>query len=168
MITYNKYNYYRNTYAVFKEVQANELPFAKWQYTSKSGSAYFYTKEGVYRKSNHWGRAAKCRWVLQKEGETYISKGRVHIGYASWGDFYPNDEHSDTYFIEVDFDRKIVTYKHKSHDTLGNEVYRTASATRKLIEKVKRVLLHDKWVKYYETEDIEQTRKELIDDLILS
>ncbi len=166
MSTYNKYNYYRNTYAVFKEVLESELPFSKWQYTSKSGSAYFYTKEGVYRKSNHWGRAAKCRWVLQKGNEAYISKGRVHIGYATWSDFYANDEHQATYYIEVNFDDKLVGYKHKSHDISGKEIYRTASATRKLIEKVKRVLLHDRWVKYYDTEDIETTRKELIDDLI--
>ena len=66
---YNKHNYYRNTYAVYKEIDASELPFEKWHYTSKSDSAYFYTKEGVYRKSNHWGRAAKCRWVLESGNE---------------------------------------------------------------------------------------------------
>ncbi len=165
---YNKYNYYRNTYAVFKEVEENQLPFIKWQYTSKSGSAYFYTKEGVYRKSNHWGRAAKCRWVLQKGNETYISKGRIHIGYALWEDFHNNDEGSATYFIAVDFENKIVAYKHKSHDTEGKEVYRTAAATRKLIEKTKRILLHDKWAKYYEFDDLEVKRRQLILDLITS
>ena len=163
---YNKYNYYRNTYAVFKEVDENELPFSKWHYTSKSSSAYFYTKEGVYRKSNHWGRAAKCRWVLLKGEVTYVSKGRVFIGYANWNDFYANNEQEATYFVNVDFENKQVSYKHKSHDNTGKAIYRTASNTRKMIDKVKRILLHDKWVKYYETDSIEATRKALILELI--
>lgn len=167
--TYNKHTYYRNTYAVFKEVDpVIGLPFIVWQYNSKSGSAYYYTKEGVYRKSNHWGRAAKCRWVLDVGDVLYVSKGRERIGYASWDDFYENSESSKAYFVKVDFENKTVTYDHKSRDVNQNSVYRTAKGTNKIIQKVKRFLTSDTWSKYYNFDNLEELRKELIEELISS
>ena len=164
--TYNKNNYYRNTYAVYKEVAISELPFEKWHYTSKSESAYYYTSEGVYRKSNHWGRAAKCRWVLEAGNEMYVSKGRERIGYAKWIDFYENSESTKAYFVKVDYVNKTVTYDHKSRDTSAEANYRTAKETQKIIQKVKRLLTKDSWSKYYDFNDLEILRKELIEDLI--
>ena len=164
--TYNKKNYYRNTYAVFKEVASENLPFKKWHYTSKSGSAYYYTKTGIYRLSNHWGRAAKCRWVLESGNELYVSKGRVRIGYANWTDFFENIETTQSYFIKVDFTTKSATYDHKSRDSSATATYRTAKETQKLLQKVKRLLKTDNWSKYYEYEDLEVLRKELVLDLI--
>jgi len=164
--TYNKYNYYRNTYAVFTEIQESELEFKEWHYLSKSGSAYFYSKEGVFRKSNHWGRAAKCRWVLNKKEGLHFTKGRTFIGFAKWTDFFDNNENSKSYFIKVDFNQKTVTYDHKSRDSQNKNIYRNAKDTQKLIQKVKRILLEDKWAKYYDFEDIEVQRKLLIEELI--
>ena len=164
--TYNKNNYYRNTYAVYKEINALDLPFEKWHYTSKSDSAYYYTTEGVYRKSNHWGRAAKCRWVLESGNEIYVSKGRERIGFANWTDFYDNNESTKAYFVKVDYKNKTVTYDHKSRDTSENTIYRTAKETQKVIQKVKRLLTKDNWAKYYDYEDLELLRKELIESLI--
>lgn len=163
---YNKYNYYRNTYAVYKEVSILELPFKRWHYNSKSNSAYFYTREGVYRKSNHWGRAAKCRWVLESGDEMYISKGRERVGYANWTDFYENSESTQAYFVKVDYISKIVTYDHKSRDASFEAVYRTAKETQKIIQKVKRLLTKDSWSKYYDFEDLEILRKDLIEKMI--
>ncbi|WP_157366564.1 hypothetical protein [Aquimarina agarilytica] len=164
---YNKYNYYRNTYAVYKEVNPADLHFSVWHYVSKSGSSYFYTKEGVYRLSNHWGRAAKCRWVLSAaDNKMYVSKGRSRIGYAKWGDFYENSESTKAYFIKVDYQKMEVTYDHKSRDTSAQAIYRTAKETQKIIIKVKRLLLTNAWSKYYEYDDLEVLRKELIDELI--
>jgi len=163
---YNKHTYYRNTYAVFKEVDPTDLPFSIWQYTSKSGSAYYYTKEGIYRKSNHWGRAAKCRWVLDAGDKLYVSKGRERIGYAEWTDFYENSESSKSYFVKINFENKEVTYDHKSRDLNQNSTYRTAKETHKVIQKVKRFLTTDTWSKYYEFDDLETLRSELIDEMI--
>jgi len=163
---YNKYNYFRNTYAVYKEVNALQLPFKTWHYTSKSASAYYYTTDGVYRKSNHWGRAAKCRWVLDAGSEIYVSKGRERIGYAKWSDFYENNESTKAYFVKVDYTNKTVTYDHKSRDTSAKATYRTAKETKKVIKKVKRFLFADNWSKYYDYEDLEILRKQLIEDLI--
>lgn len=165
-VKYNKYNYFRNTYAVFNEVDSNELPFEKWHYTSKSNSAYYYTKEGVYRKSNHWGRAAKCRWVLKADNELYVSKGRVRIGFAFWTNFFENSEQTKAYFVKVDFENKQVSYAHKSEDASAEAICRTAKQTQKIILKVKRILQNDSWTKYYDFEDLEVKRKELILDLI--
>jgi len=149
---------------VFKEII--ELPFDKWHYLSKSGSAYFYTKEGVYRKSNHWGRAAKCRWVLEAGNEMYVSKGRKRVGYASWEDFYENSDTSQAYFVKVNYDTKTVTYDHKSRDVSAQSIYRTAKETNKVIQKVKRLLIKDTWAKYYDYDNLEVLRKELIEELI--
>jgi len=163
---YNKHTYYRNTYAVFKEVDSVDLPFSVWQYASKSGSAYYYTKEGVYRKSNHWGRAAKCRWVLDAGNKLYVSKGRERIGYAKWIDFYENSESTKSYFVKVDYEKRQVTYEHKSRSDNKDHIYRTAKETQKVITKVKRILETNTWAKYYEYEDLEYLRKELIEALI--
>jgi len=165
---YHKHNYYRNTYAVFEEVDVDKLPFEKWHYVSKSNSAYYYTKEGVYRKSNHWGRAAKCRWVLKADDQLYVSKGRERIGFALWTNFHENSETTKAYFVKVDFENKQVSYAHKSEDISAEAIYRTAKQTQKVIQKVKRILLQDTWTKYYEFEDLEAKRKALILDLINS
>lgn len=164
---YNKYNYYRNTYAVFKEVNPSDLPFSVWSYSSKSGSDYFYTEKGVYRRSNHWGRAAKCRWVLEATEGLYVSKGRVRVGFVNWEGFYENKEDTKSYFIKVDFEAKTVTYDHKSRNNHSlNAVYRTAKDSQKIIQKVKRLLSSDAWAKYYEYENLENLRKEVILNLI--
>lgn len=166
---YHKKNFFKETFAVFREVKPEDLAFENWHYESKAGSKYFYTKEGVYRASNHWGRAAKCRWVLEtRVQEMYVSKGRQRTGFAKWEDFYPNKENSKTYYIKVDFDNKTVTYDHKSRDLHKNSIYRTATETRKVIKKVKSILLSDKWVKYADCEpdEIEQKRILLVKELL--
>ena len=142
------------------------LPFQKWHYISKSQSAYYYTDTGVYRKSNHWGRAAKCRWVLKAGEQLYVSKGRERVGFALWTNFYENSETTKAYFIKVDFENKQVTYAHKSEDTSAKAKYRTAKQTHKVIQKVKRILQTDSWAKYYEFSNIEVARKELVLELI--
>ena len=166
--SYNKNNYYKNTFAVFIEVNPKELPFNDWQYISKSGSSYYYTKKGVYRKSNHWGRAAKCRWILDTGDSIYVSKGRERIGFAKWEGFYKNSESSKSYFIKVDFQKKIVSYDHKSRDKNTGSVYRSAKDSKKIIQKIKRILLSDSWAKYYDFDDLEKLRKKLILELLNS
>lgn len=166
--SYNKHNYYRNTYAVYQEVNPDDLGFTSWHYTSKSGSSYYYTKEGVYRKSNHWGRAAKCRWILDKGDSIYVSKGREYIGYVTWSGFYENSESLKSYFVKVDLENKTVSYDHKSRDFSNNSVYRSAKDTKKIIQKVKRLLYSDSWSKYYDFEDIELLREQLIRKIIES
>jgi hypothetical protein len=57
-------NSFKNTFCVFHEVLPDQIENLKLQYDSKSGSKYFYSKEGMYRWSNHWGRLANSKWRL--------------------------------------------------------------------------------------------------------
>jgi hypothetical protein len=86
--TYSKTNFFKHTFCEFKQVNNFEFP-ADINYKSKSDSIYFYTTEGVYRKSNHWGRVANCRWKI-KANQNYKNQ-EVIIGFAKWADFYPID-----------------------------------------------------------------------------
>lgn len=46
-------------------------------------SRYWYTDEGVYRESDHWGKCRKCFWTLNGEEE---DEERV-VGFCRWEDF---------------------------------------------------------------------------------
>ena len=95
---YNKTNFHKHTFCEFIEVDTNAIPNIEWHYKSKSGSGYCFTEQGVYRISNHWGRAANCRWRLissassNTSSRAKINNSQHRIGYAKWTDFYPNNE----------------------------------------------------------------------------
>ena len=81
----NKDNYFKDTYAQWTEVTEKDLPKANPDYKSASGSEYWYTDKGVYRKSNHWGKVASCRWYLN---DNVIQNETVYqIGYADFNNF---------------------------------------------------------------------------------
>lgn len=53
-------------------------------YVSDSGSEYWFTKYGVYRRSNHWGyKVATCQWFYDDK----ITGSELLIGYCPWTDF---------------------------------------------------------------------------------
>ncbi|MFM7895471.1 MAG: hypothetical protein ACKO8L_05955, partial [Flavobacterium sp.] len=108
---YNKTNFHKHTFCEFIEVDVATIPNIEWHYKSKSGSGYCFTEEGVYRISNHWGRAANCRWRLISEIKNPNQKER--IGYAKWTDFYPNNETENFFYVEVNFETKEATFQHK-------------------------------------------------------
>ncbi len=163
---YTRHNFFKNTYCVFRGASLREISRRKPSYRSESGSTYYYTRQGVYRLSNHWGRAAKCQWRLVSDVPAEIDD--LRLGYADWVDFRENlDADVDAYYISVDFDTKKVSYMHKDnpeYDQLA--VLRTADATRKLIKQIKNLLETHKWAKYYEYEDLEEFRKEVVTRLI--
>ena len=63
----NKENFFYNTYGVFEKTdhpdrQADHVSIDR---NGKISSKYWYTSEGVYRLSNHWGHSiASCDWYL--------------------------------------------------------------------------------------------------------
>ena len=67
----NKDNYFKNTFIDWKITKA---PDRQPDYKSDSGSEYWYTDKGVYRRSNHWGTVATCTWLL--DGKSYKSVNR--------------------------------------------------------------------------------------------
>lgn len=162
---YNKTNFHKHTFCEFIEVDVATIPNIEWHYKSKSGSGYCFTDEGVYRISNHWGRAANCRWRLISEIKNPNQKER--IGYAKWTDFYPNNETENFFYVEVNFDSKEVTFQHKNNPKYnGKAVLRNASETAKVIRQIKEILESDSWAKYLDYDDLEVLRKEIILKLI--
>ena len=162
---YNKTNFHKHTFCEFTEVDSASIPNIDWHYKSKSGSGYCFTEEGVYRISNHWGRAANCRWRLISSSK--INNSQHRIGYAKWTDFYPNNETENFFYVDVNFDTKEVTFQHKYNPNYdGKAVLRNASETAKVIRQIKEILESDTWAKYLDFDDLQQPRREIIRKLI--
>lgn len=108
--SYDSNNFFIDTYAIFKccntpSREPDYVSVNKKGYT-QSDSAYWYTKEGVYRESNHWsemyvgdyryeclgdkidcGNIASCWWVLEcNENNKYNN-----CGFCPWEDFQKFD-----------------------------------------------------------------------------
>lgn len=63
----NELNFFVSTKADFAKC---DKPAREPDYVSGSGSAYWYTEDGVIRMSDHWGAGvASCDWYL--DGEAY-------------------------------------------------------------------------------------------------
>ena len=168
---YNKTNFHKHTFCEFTEVDAVTIPNVDWHYKSKSGSGYSFADEGVYRISNHWGRAANCRWRLISNSKTSsnskINNGENRIGVAKWIDFYPNNETENFFYVEVNFDTKEVTFQHKYNPNYDGKAFlRNASETAKVIRQIKEILESDTWAKYLDFDDLEELRRYIIQKLI--
>lgn len=161
---YNRFNFHKHTFCEFQEVTQDSINELKLAYTSKSGSSYYFTDEGVYRVSNHWGRAANCRWRLISNDIKVNQYKR--IGYANWKDFYPNNENEKLFYIEVYWKTKSVTFQHKCNPKFKNEILRNAPETAKRIKQIKEILNDDNWTKYLEIDDLEIVRKDICNQLI--
>ena len=165
MKTYNKLNFHKYTFCLWREVSFTEIENLPLSHKSKSGSGYVFTEVGVYRISNHWGRAANCRWRLIAN-ENYKSQ-QTKVGFANWTDFYPNDEISKLFFIKVNFDTIEVNFYHKlSPDYEAKYVLRNASDTAKTIKVIKEILTETAWSKYLQFDDLDELRKEIVEQLI--
>lgn len=162
---YNRYNFHKHTFCEFQEVSFSEIENTKLSYKSKSGSAYYFTNEGVFRVSNHWGRAANCRWRLlsNKKTKSQIKK----CGFAKWDSFYPNNEQDKLFYIEVDWATKEVTFQHKNNSKfLGNVPVRNAAETAKRIHLIKEILTTSNWSKYLMFDNFELIQKEMVTKLL--
>lgn len=168
MKAYNKTNFHKHTFCIFKEVDFNEIQMLKCNYQSKSGSSYYFTEEGVYRYSNHWGRAANCKWRLDSNSKLLVTNSnRTRLGFAKWTDFYPENDFEKLYFIEVDYQNKTANFYHKLSENFNNDkVVRTSAETTKLLKQIRTLLEETAWTKHLNVENIESVRKEVIEQLI--
>jgi hypothetical protein len=165
---YNKTNFHKYTFCVFQEVDYDAIKDLKLHYKSKSGSSYYFTDQGVYRLSNHWGRAANCKWRLINSNSN-IGNNRIKLGFAKWIDFYPDNDFEKLYFVAVNFENHSVNFYHKQSDNYyPDKVLRTAPDTTKLIKQIRTLLEETSWTKYLNNEKIEVLRKEIIEKLINS
>lgn len=175
---YNKHNFHKHTFCEFQEVNASELENLKLNYKSKSGSSYCFTEKGVYRISNHWGRAANCRWRLKpitkinpeaseqnqlQNSSLKVNNSTAKIGYANWTDFYPNNDKDKLFYIEVNWEINEVLFQHKNNPNFQEYFrLRDALATAKRIQIIREVLLETNWSKYLTFTDLEALRKEIL------
>jgi len=102
-------NYHVATEANWTSVEKNDLGIEN--YKSSSGSKYWYTNDGVYRLSNHWGDVASCFWNLD------YSEGVVleleMLAFCKFEDFK---------FIRLDFQKPIKHYAAWSKELAACEV----------------------------------------------
>jgi hypothetical protein len=188
--TYNKTNFHKYTFCIFKEVDVDTIKDLKLNYKSKSGSCYYFVENGVYRLSNHWSRVANCKWRLIKNSNFQIpnskntllvhaepsqstvevpNSNRTKLGYANWSDFYSDNNVDKIYFLEADYDSKTVNFYHKqSSNYSSDKVLRSSSETTKLIKQIRTLFEETAWAKYLNEDNIDILRKEIIEELIHS
>lgn len=151
MKIYTKYNFHKYTFCIFNEVCTSEIDLLKPNYTSKSGSSYFFTEQGVYRKSDHWGRAANCKWRLQSK--CIENNGRTKIGFAQWTEFHAINETDKLYFIQVNYAEKCVQYVHKNSTAQSNLYLRNAAETAKRVKEIRHLIENKRKLTYWNYED---------------
>ena len=165
-------NSFKNTFCVFHEVLPDKIENLKVQYDSKSGSQYFYTKEGMYRLSNHWGRLANSKWRLEPlEQDCFETRNesKFKIGFAAWNEFYPDNAEEELYYLEANYVKNTVNYQHKNNPNYDNKaILRTSFETTKKIKQIRNLFNLTSWAKYFEYEDLNELRKEIIDQLIFT
>lgn len=155
---------FKNTFCVFYEVDKQLIEGKKPDFNSESGSLYFYTKEGMFRLSNHWGRLANSKWRLVSEIE---SDTKTKLGFAHWTNFYPDNATENLYYLEVDFEKQTVLYQHKNNPNFDHKaILRTVFETTKRIKQARNILTLTNWAKYLEHSDINELRKAIVNELI--
>lgn len=158
-LPFNRQNFHRHTFCIWQERPLSDIDGRLPQHSSRTGSQYYFNEEGVYRLSGHWARVANCRWRLEgKEG-----KG-TRLGYARWTDFLPNNDTERLYWIEVDFERKEASYRHRDQGEVKG-LLRTAADTIRRMREVRKILHTDDWAAYVNG-DAEIVRKQWIQELV--
>ena len=159
--TFNRYNFHKNTFCVFDETQLSQIAHLPLGYQSKSGSSYYFTDDGVYRLSNHWGRAAGCKWRLQSGSRSEV---RMRLGFAKWTAFHRNNETEKLYYIESGANG--VQFQHKDNGLYDGQMLRSAAATTSRIRQIRNVLQSDAWTRHYPGKNVQQLKQTVINALI--
>jgi hypothetical protein len=160
-------NSFKNTFCVFHEEFLDLLKGLSVQYQSKSGSSYYYTTLGMYRLSNHWGRLANSKWRLEPlEPET---ESKIKLGFALWTNFYPDNAVEELYYLEANYVKRTVNYQHKNNPNYDNKaILRTSFETTKKIKQIRNLLTLTSWAKYFEYDDLDFLRQQIINELIFT
>lgn len=160
-------NSFKNTFCVFHEVLSDAIEGLKIQFKSKAGSSYYYSQEGMYRVSNHWGRLANSKWRLVAMEPETVSKYK--IGFAKWDCFYPDNAIEKLYYLEMDYAKNTVHYQHKNNSDYNQKaILRTSLETTKRIKQVRNLLELTSWAKHFDCDDISLLRSLIIEELINS
>lgn len=108
-----------------KSTNANFTPCVKPErepdFTSPSGSQYWYENGGVIRHSDHWGaEIASCNWFLDGNHSAYGAS--YTTGFCPLGDFIARDE------MPADWHEQI--RKAEAYGRFCNRVYKLGSRER--------------------------------------
>ena len=160
--TFDKHTFFNDTFCEFTLVKDFVFP-DKIDFTSKHKSEYSFTKEGVYRKSNHWGRVANCRWKLNSEKT--LKNQFYYVGFAKWSDFFSINETEKVFYISIDYKNKSVRLQPKKENTI-NFLF-TFSEAQKRIKKIKHLLTDEKWASYFDN-SLDEIRMKIISEYINS
>ena len=157
------------TFCEFVEVTECKISSLKISFKSKNNSAYYFTEEGVYRYSNHWGRVGDCRWRLKIDKSQKVNQ-IYRIGYARWTDFTTFNENMKKFHIDVDFKHKNVFIKEfkASESEEKNIKLRTLGEAIKCSKIIQKILNEELWTKHLSYDSIEHLRKYFIDELIFT
>lgn len=157
---------FKNTFCVFNEVDLSEINQLDLAYSSESGSKYFYSNDGMYRLSNHWGRLANSKWRLESADEIH-NDSKLKLGYADFSSFLPDNNVDKLYYLEYNSNKKIINYQHKLFKYADkNAILRTTVETRKRIKQARNILNLENWAKYFFYESLDDLRDKIIHDLI--
>ena len=160
-------NSFKNTFCVFQEIDVKVIEKMPIQFESKAGSCYYYSESGMYRLSNHWGRLANSKWRLEPMEPETTSKTK--LGFASWNDFYPDNTEEELYYLEVNYSKNTVNYQHKNNPNYDKKaILRTSFETTKKIKQIRNLFALTSWAKYFEYEDLDVLRQEIINELIFT
>ncbi len=160
-------NAFKNTFCEFHEIDLEAISNLKVQFESQSGSKYYYSNEGMYRLSNHWGRLANSKWRLFAREPQTTSKFK--LGFAKWEHFYVDNATEKLYYLEADFEKNTITYQHKNNPNYsGTEILRTSLATTKRIKQARNILILTNWANYFLDHNIEDLRKKIVHQLIFT
>jgi hypothetical protein len=148
--TIDRNNFFKHTFCVFKEINPEEPEITSFAFKSKSGSAYYFTDNGVYRASNHWGRVGDCRWKL--ESEVYKTNHKPCVGFALWKDFFENKPQMNLYFIDWKANKPEINHCQATSFDLKYALFNAVDAKkrRKIIEMI---LDTPDWQKYLNIEN---------------
>ena len=160
-------NSFKNTFCVFHEILPDAIEDLKVQFESKAGSRYYYTPQGMYRLSNHWGRLANSKWrLVAMEPETPT---KFKIGFAKWDCFYPDNDTDKLYYLEMDYVKNKVNYQHKNNPDFDQKaVLRTSLETTKRIKQIRNLIELTSWAKHFDCTDINLLRRLIIEELIFT
>ena len=87
---FNEFGEPYDPYVDDEMIENPEHPSGMPDYRSGSGSEYWYTPEGVYRLSDHWGAGVgTCQWSIEGDAvsSSWNDRNGERCGFCKWEDF---------------------------------------------------------------------------------
>ncbi len=157
---------FKNTFCVFKEMPLSDIENIPLAYSSQSGSKYYYTNQGMYRLSNHWGRLANSKWRLESSS-IVNNESKYKLGYAAFSSFLKDNNNDKLYYLEYNSSDKTINYQHKLSPNCDQKaIARTSTETTKRIKQARNILNLTNWSKHFDFDDLDDLRSKIINELI--